>query len=259
MGQEPQRFEATDGVGIAYRTWGAAGQGPTVVLHHGYSASAVMNWELPGVVAALTQAGRRVVALDARGHGDSDAPHDPALYGEDRMARDLVELFDRLGLGEVDLVGYSMGSVASLIVATRESRIRRLIVGGIGESVVELGGVDTRIFSPDELAKLLRSGHSGEGIDPGIAAFLMLAAATKADREALAVQALAFHRDPVDLDRIAAPTLVIAGDADPLAANPERLASAIPGGKLRVLAGDHFTTVGHPEFAAEIVTFLGES
>src|ERR1035438_9843763 len=116
--------------------WGAAGALPPVFLHHGFIANADINWVRPGIVAALTNAGRQVVALDARGHGSSDKPHDPSYYGEEKMARDLRQLFDSIGAVRVDLVGYSMGAIVSLIAASQDERIRRLVVGGVGSGVV---------------------------------------------------------------------------------------------------------------------------
>ena len=144
-----ERFETSDGVGIVWHEWGAELAGPPVVLHHGFGASAKLNWLGAGVIAALTAAGRRVIALDARGHGESDKPHDPAFYGEDRMARDVSELIDHLGFPEFDLVGYSMGAIVSLIAGSREPRIRRLVIGRVvGQQglddvlVVDHAGVD---------------------------------------------------------------------------------------------------------------------
>ena len=89
---------------------GAPSGEPPVVLHHGFVADANLNWAGPGVVAALVAAGRYVVAApDARGHGASSKPHDPAAYGEGAMARDLGTLFDVIGADAVDLAGYDGG------------------------------------------------------------------------------------------------------------------------------------------------------
>ncbi len=63
----------------------------------------------------------------------------------------------------------------------------------------------------------------------------------------------------VDLAAITAPTLVLAGDADPLAARPETLAAAIPGARVAVVPGDHSTALRAPAFAAVLVGFLGEA
>jgi pimeloyl-ACP methyl ester carboxylesterase len=249
------RFRSFDGTEIAYREWGD-GQGPPVVLQHGFAVDMNVNWVAPGVVQALLDAGRRVVALDARGHGSSAKPHDPDFYGEAKMARDLTALLELIGFEEVDLVGYSMGAVVSLIAASSDDRIRRLVIGGIGASAVELGGVETRLRPPGVLNAALLADDPAAIEDPGIAAFRTLADAVGADREALAAQASRPHNTPIPFDRIDAPTLLIAGDRDPLAQRPEVLADAIPGARLLVVAGDHLQAVGAPEFAPAIVDFL---
>ena len=239
-------FTADDGVTIFYDdvapTGGTEGGGPLppVVLHHGFAADAHTNWVATGVVDALVAAGRRVVALDARGHGRSDAPHDPSAYGEGRMARDLARLVDVLGVPEIDLVGYSMGAVVALILATDEPRIRRLVVGGVGAGIVEMGGVDRR----DTVA------------DPVAAAFRVFVDAQGADRRALAAHARSVHATPIAVERITAPTLLLVGDADPLAARPETLAAPIPDCTLTVVPGDHLSAVVAPTFAPSLVAFL---
>jgi pimeloyl-ACP methyl ester carboxylesterase len=93
--------------------------------------------------------------------------------------------------------------------------------------------------------------------DPGAAGFRLFADAVGADRRALAAQARVIHATPLALDRITAPTLVLAGDQDPLAARPEVLAGAIPGARLARLSGDHFGAVVDPLFAGLTVDFLG--
>jgi pimeloyl-ACP methyl ester carboxylesterase len=258
-----ERFTSWDGVEIAYGVWepegggaGGPGAGPPVVLHHGFVADSVLNWVGPGIVDALVAAGHRVVALDARGHGRSGKPHDPAAYAESAMARDLSALVDRLDAPQIDLVGYSMGAIVSLIFASQDTRVQRLVVGGVGAGVVELGGVDTRILPNDALVEALRADDPGSIIDRQGAEFRAFADAVGADRLALAAQAASVHASPIPLDRIAAPTLVLAGDADPLAERPAVLADAIPAAELRMLRGDHLAAVGDPGFASSVVEFL---
>lgn len=77
-------FRSDDGLEIFYESWGDS-DGVPVVLHHGFAASGQIDWVQTGVIEALTAAGRRVTALDARGHGRSDKPHDPARFGEARI------------------------------------------------------------------------------------------------------------------------------------------------------------------------------
>ena len=250
-----ERFETSDGVGIVWHEWGAELAGPPVVLHHGFGANAKLNWLGAGVIAALTAAGRRVIAIDARGHGESDKPHDPAFYGEDRMARDVSELIDHLGFPEFDLVGYSMGAIVSLIAGSREPRIRRLVIGGVGDGILAQGGVDTRVVDNKDIVKALLADDPAD-IPPSARGFRQLADATGADRKALAAQAQVVHASRIPLEDIKAQTLVLAGDADPLAARPERLAAAIKGAQVRIAPGDHRSVVAAPQFAAALVEFL---
>jgi pimeloyl-ACP methyl ester carboxylesterase len=254
-------FRAPDGVEIVYERWGdgdGSPAAPPVVLHHGFAADSEKNWVDTGVVRALVAAGRAVVTLDARGHGRSGKPHDPALYGEATMARDLSLLVDEIGVDRVDLVGYSMGGIVALLAATRERRIRRLVVGGIGAGVVELGGLDTRALPTRLVAEALRTGDPATIVDPMAAAFRAFAESTGADRWALAAQAEAVHAAPIPLERITVPTLVLAGDDDPLAVRPDVLADAVAGAELRLVPGDHLMAVVEPTFAPTIVAFLAE-
>ena len=250
-------FASPDGLRIAYREWDGSREFPPVVLHHGFAVDALLNWVLPGVVAALVAAGRRVWAPDARGHGRSEAPHDPERYGEATMAVDLRALFDLIGADEIDLVGYSMGAIVALLVATQDRRVRRLAIGGVGAGVVELGGVDTRAIAPGAIVTALDAEDPGTIDDPAALAFRQLADASGADRLALAALASRRHHEPFALARITAPTLVLAGDADPLAVRPEVLAAAIAGARLERLSGDHVAAVGDPRFVALIVEHLG--
>ena len=76
----------------------------------------------------------RVIALDNRGHGASEGPHDPALYGAGtHMAEDVVRLMDHLGVGRADVMGYSMGAWITGHLAVRHpERLRSAIFGGLG-------------------------------------------------------------------------------------------------------------------------------
>ncbi len=249
-------FTSVDGLEIAYYEWGT-GPGRPVVLHHGFSSGALHGWERRGVVAALTGAGHRVVAIDARGHGASAKPHDPARYGEEMMAGDLRRLLDIIAAPEADLVGYSMGAIVSLILACRDPRIRALVTGGVGAGVAELGGLDTRAIPGQAMADALRAEDPATIGHPAAAAFRAFADQVGGDRLALAAQAEAAHAAAIPLHQITARTLVIAGDKDPLAARPEVLAAAIPGAELAVLPGDHLSVPASAPFATALVDFLG--
>lgn len=101
-------FEASDGVRIHYLEAGKQGAtGAPVVLIHGYTGSAQGNWFANGVADALAKR-HWVVAIDCRGHGQSEKPHDPEKYGP-QMARDVLELMDHLKIDRAHVHGYSMG------------------------------------------------------------------------------------------------------------------------------------------------------
>ncbi len=112
-------FDSFDGQSLFYDD---QGDGPTVVLLHGFAADMNVNYVRSGILDLLLDEGYRVVALDARGHGLSAKPTDSEAYADDAMKRDVVALFDHLGLRDVVLVGYSMGAHLSLRLAPDEPR-----------------------------------------------------------------------------------------------------------------------------------------
>ncbi len=174
------------------------------------------------------------------------------------MARDLGALVELLGAEQIDLVGYSMGAIVALLYASAGARVRRLVVGGVGSGVIECGGVDRRIVSNESILAALSasSPRSSKRSSPPRSRSGNLADARGADREALLAQARSIHRGGVAPERIAAPTLVLAGDADPLASRPEVLVEAIPGARLELLEGDHMSVFGDPRLAVAICEFL---
>jgi pimeloyl-ACP methyl ester carboxylesterase len=251
------RFTTSDGVAISYDYDDSAPAGlPPVVLQHGFAVSAQLNFGGPGLIDALADADRRTIAIDARGHGDSDTPDDPSLYGEARMALDTRELLDHLEIERFDLVGYSMGAVISVLIASHDPRVRRMVIGGVGAGVVEMGGVDTRELPPEIIVGALRAEDPDTIEHPLGQAWRAFADAVEANRPAIASQAAAMHQSPIELEHIKAATLLIVATNDGLANRPEVLANAIPGAQLQLLEGDHLGVVRHPEFVPSIVKFL---
>jgi len=253
---QPGQLISSDGVAIAYTHWHGDARQATVVLQHGFAASTRTNWEATGVVAGLLARGLSVVSIDARGHGLSDKPHDDSHYGEPRMARDVIELLDHLQLEQADLFGYSMGAVVALLVASSGIRMRRLIIGGVGEGVLACGGVDTRAVSSEQIVDALLATDPATIRHPGVAGFREFAERSGNDLRALAAQARRMHQSPIALERITAPTLVVAGADDVLAAHADRLAAAIPGARWRQVPGDHLGAVRQPALLEAVLDFL---
>jgi pimeloyl-ACP methyl ester carboxylesterase len=241
-------FSSFDGVDIHCEV---EGEGRPVVLLHGIIANYELNWRAPGIAKALTEAGFQVIGPDARGHGNSAKPHESSAYADDAMAKDVVALFDHLGLEEADVCGYSMGAAVSMRFAARDDRIRRLVLGGFA------GRFGDR-SSPDEQT---RSRFADAFDEPDISAvpaelvpFRRFAEGSGMDMEALRalVRSNAFA-GPFDATKVKPPTLVVCGDED---VSPHDLAASLPDGRAKVIAGNHFAAVLDPALATEIVSFL---
>ncbi|MCM4080989.1 alpha/beta fold hydrolase [Paractinoplanes hotanensis] len=248
-----------DGTTIAYHCWEpdavVIAHPVPVVLQHGFTADTMVDWLIPGTVAGLTAAGRRVVGVDARGHGRSGKSPDAARYGERRMADDLLDVVALLDAPAIDLVGYSMGAVVALLAAAERPTIRRLVVGGVGAGIVEVGGVDTRALPSDRLAHAFLA-EDPDDLSPEIAGLRTHAEMLGGDLPSLAAQARAVHRAGIDLAAVTAETLVIAGDTDPLAERPHVLAGAITGARLCLVDGGHDVVGSNPDFRSAIIDFL---
>jgi pimeloyl-ACP methyl ester carboxylesterase len=243
------RFQSFDGVELAYQVTGG---GPPVVLLHGFAADSDRNWVRPGVAAALEAAGRQTVLLDARGHGRSGKPHEPAAYANGAMARDVMSLLEHLGLERVDVCGYSMGARTAMTLAASGERVRSAVFGGVGR---RLGSRAMAERAPT-IGEGLRASDTQSIEDPVARAFREFAESTHADLAALSAfqRSGAFPR--TDLTTIAMPVLVIAGSEDRLAGSPHELAERIPGAEVKIVSGDHLTAVFDPAFAQAIVDFL---
>jgi len=112
-GTPVDRFFDSAGVRIRYVE---QGNGPPIVLLHGYTGTLDRHFIANGVFASLAN-DYRVIAIDLRGHGKSGKPHDPTVYGEE-MARDVVRLLDHLKIQRAHVVGYSLGAMVAGRLAT---------------------------------------------------------------------------------------------------------------------------------------------
>lgn len=260
MVSEIHRFRASDGVDIAYvhqrPTVGNPPDLPPVFLLHGLASDSRISWIEPGTVERLAESGRDVFAVDARGHGLSDKPHDPGRYGETRMSRDLIELWDSLDIGQLDLVGHSMGGVVALITAANDHRIRRLVLSGVGRYQLDYDGGPLPHFDSSGMAAALSMASPDEITDPEMRAFRAEIEDSDNDRHALAAHLEVFHNDPFDFAGIAPATLVIAGDDDALSPEPDLLAKAFPNAQALTLPGDHSGTKTTPAFVDAVISFL---
>jgi len=244
---------AHDGVEIAFLD---EGQGEPIVLVHGFASNKEVNWVGPGWVTTLTRAGRRVIALDNRGHGASTKLYDPADYHSALMAGDVRALIEHLGLERADVMGYSMGARNTAFLAlSRPDRVRSAVLGGLGIRLVEGVGL------PDTIAEALEAPALAGVSDPTAYMFRAFAEQTKSDLRALAA-CLRGSRQTLgraEVGRITMPVLVAVGSNDPIAGSPQELAALMPAAEALAIPGrDHMLAVGDSAFKSGVLEFLSK-
>ena len=251
-----QTFES-DGVRIAYIDVAPAeGAGDPILLIHGFASNHRVNWVGPQWVKTLTQAGYRVVALDNRGHGDSQKLYDPALYHSATMAEDARRLLDHLGIGQAAVMGYSMGArISAYLARAHPARVRALLLGGLGIHLVDGVGLPLGIADALEAPSL-------DGLtDPTQRMFRAFAEQTGADRRALAA-CIRGSRETLtreEVGRITAPTLISVGTRDTIAGPPGPLAAMMPDARVLDLPNrDHHVAVGDMGHKRGVLAFLAE-
>jgi len=222
----------SDGLKIHYME---TGKGTPVVLIHGYTGSAEGNWFSNGVAAALAQR-HRVVAIDCRGHGRSEKPHDPARYGA-RLWQDVIDLMDALGIERAHVHGYSMGG--GIVARLLANRPERFITAAFGGSGVPEADPEWRAKTPPDK----------DGTDPQEAeARAKLQASPNRDEEALKAvlgnMVRAQDSKPLDLRTLRIPVLAINGEYDKPNAKTARMARELTNFKNVVLPGkSHLTAI----------------
>ena len=248
-------FTTSDGLTLAYDDIAPPDYERAILLVHGFVSNRNEGWKRTGWYTALERRRFRVIALDQRGHGQSGTPHDPAAYGRDKQARDVVELMDHLGVNRVDLFGYSMGArVAAQAALTWPERFSNLILGGVGDKLLNEAGRPRS----DAVAEAMEAEDPATISEPFLRSFRQFADEQGEDRAALA----AFSRassPPLDVaafGTLPMPVLVVAGSRESNG-DPEALAQAFPLGKGVVVPGcDHFSAIPHALTKAAVFDFI---
>ena len=245
------------------------GKGEPVILIHGYAASIATNWGAPGIIKGLSD-NYEVIAIDNRGHGQSDKPHDASAYGS-KMVDDVIRLMDHLKIKKAHVVGYSMGGfLTEALLTEHPNRLLTATLGGAGWSDPNDHGQEQML---NQIADSL---EQGKGLGPLIAALnpvgappLTAQAIEAVNRRFLAssgplalAAAARGHFPPVAETKIRAnkiPVLALIGEVDPLKASVDRFNGMLPHLKIVVIPGaNHLTAFTDPLFLSSLKSFLAE-
>jgi pimeloyl-ACP methyl ester carboxylesterase len=255
-------FFNSAGVRIHYAV---EGRGEPVVLIHGWGVDIEWCWAEPGIIKALADH-YQVIAIDNRGHGRSDKPHDPQQYGMN-MVSDVVRLLDHLSIKKAHIVGYSMGGlITSVLLAEHPECVRTATIGGFGWEDDE-GPRRRRILTAESL-------EQGKGVGPAVVALTPRSEQPNAEQMEAINKWFLDRNDPVALAAIARgnaafqasetklranklPALAVVGELDPLRTSVDKLASIMGNLKVVVVPGaNHMFAVRRPEFLEAVKTFL---
>jgi pimeloyl-ACP methyl ester carboxylesterase len=269
---------AANGVDYAYRDTGPEATGVPLVLFQHFRGN-LDNWD-PALIDALATA-RRVITFDNAGVGGSTGTTPDSV---EQMARDAIAFIAAMELGQVDLLGFSIGSfIAQQVALTRPAIVRRLVLasaapqgaaGMHGWAPEVIGAVGTPETSPGEYLDVFFARSSSSRQAGQEAAQRMYArtedrdaATTWATREAqydaVCTWGIPDHALLQRLSCLQLPVFVANGDSDPmiLPHYSYLLAGLIPQARVKIYpdSAHGFLFQHHAEFAADIEAFLGVS
>ncbi len=240
-------------VEIAFTDTGA---GRPILLIHGFASNISVNWQGTGWLRTLGATGRRIVAMDVRGHGRSGKPHEPAAYRPALMALDAARLLDHLSIGAADVMGYSMGArIAAYLAMSRPDLVRSLVFGGMATGMIE------GIGDEDEIVAALEAEDAGDVIGETGRSYRKFADQTGGDLKALAA-CMRSQRELISRDAISsieAPVLIAVGTQDSVAGSPDQLASMMAHARVVAIPDrDHLQATGDRVYKTAVLAFLNE-
>lgn len=243
-----------NGVTLFYEVLGA---GPTLLLSHGFGASAAM-W---APQREALSASHRLILWDMRGHARSDSPEDSAAYSEAETVADMAAILDAEGAASALVGGLSLGGYMSLAFAlSHPERVDGLLLFDTGpgykqdEARAKWNGFAQRQAEKYESRGLVAAPKGPETEGAAHRSALGLANAARG------MLAQVNARVMLGLDSIAVPTLVLVGAEDtPYLGAADYMARKIPSASQVVVpAAGHAANLDQPEaFNAAVLSFLG--
>ena len=244
------------GVNIYYEVHGS---GPTMLLTHGFSATAEM-WKVN--LAALSQR-YRVIVWDMRGHGRSDYPEDGAAYSEMLTIDDMAALLDAHGAEHAIIGGHSLGGFMTLsFYVAHPNRCKALMLFDAGPGYKK----DEARAGWNKRAETMAQTYETKGLAAlGRSAEVLACTHRSAEGLARAARGMLAQKDARvinSLETITVPTFVLVGSKDEAYfAATDYMASKTPGAKKVIIAdAGHAANIDQPEaFNRAVLDFLAQA
>ena len=253
-----------NGVKINYEI---EGEGPDLVMIHGFASSIERNWRGPNWIDVLKEK-NRLILMDCRGHGKSDKPLDPNQYGP-KMVDDIVNLLKHLSIEKANFFGYSMGSRLTLNVLLQQPQlVKSAILGGF---VLTLPNEEQREAAKERTmttVAALKAENSEDVKNPLSKGFRRYAESRGGDLKALAAVMEGFYKYNTNLQNtpsemkerlknIGVPVMTVVGTDDFIPGDKTLMAKLVPNAcHFQIQGKDHLTVVPDPKFHMVVKAFL---
>ncbi len=242
------------------------GEGEPVLLIHGFASDIQSSWSTTGVIKELS-GNFQVIAIDNRGHGKSDKPHDPNSYGK-QMMEDSIRLLDHLKIRKAHVVGYSMGArIVCALLGFHAERLRTAVIGGLGWIPP---GDEYMGKLQKEIAESL---EQGKGLEPLIRSLIPAGMNPTPEQISAFNDMLLSANDPLALAAVMrnsvpspsegqlraakVPVLALIGELDTRKTSVDRLNGVLPNLRTVVIPkAHHGSALGDPEFIKNLKAFL---
>ncbi len=252
-----------DGIKIYYEI---EGEGPPVVMIHGFSENLEDNWKEKNWVETLKN-NYQLILLDCRGHGKSDKPHGDSYYGQ-KMMDDIIKLMEHLSIEKANFFGYSMGAnITFRLLLTKPEIIISAILGGFVLTLSE-----KEISKDIEGTKRIIEAFKAESIDqvkkPMARAFRMIAESGDNDLLALAAVQAGWLKDWTEtmtspaqmresLKKIKVPVMTVVGSTEIFSGDKTLMAQLVPDAcHFQIQGKDHLSATSDPKFHMVVKAFL---
>ena len=245
------------------------GEGPPVVMIHGFASNLESNWKQANWVKVLKD-NYRLILMDCRGHGKSDKPHEDSNYGQ-KMTDDVIKLMDHLSIEKANFLGYSMGAYMTFrLLLSRPELFISAILGGFVLRFIQDEKARS-IYRENTMRRVeaFRAESIDDVKDPMARAFRQFAELGGNDLKALAAVTAGLLQERSEimespkqlketLKKIETPVMTVVASNELIPGDKTLIAQIVPNAcHFQIQGKDHLTVVPDPKFHMVVKAFLG--